>query len=71
MSQNVAKITRNGDLLLCKGVTRFSVQCSHLKVHKHEIFFYFFCRNRNLMVLRACNTRFLKIVFDSAKIFDF
>jgi hypothetical protein len=30
----------------------------------------FFCRNRNLMVLRACNTRFLKIVFDSAEIFD-
>jgi hypothetical protein len=31
-----------------------------LKVHKHEIFFEF-----------ACNTRFLKIIFDSAKIFDF
>ncbi len=42
-----------------------------LKVHKHEHFFYFFCRNRNLMVPRACNTRFLKIVFDSAEIFDF
>jgi hypothetical protein len=43
----------------------------HLKVHKHESFFYFFCRNRNHMVPRACNTRFLKIVFDSAEIFDF
>jgi hypothetical protein len=32
---------------------------------------YFFCRNRILMVSRACNTRFLKIVFDSAEIFDF
>ena len=37
----------------------------NLKVHKHEKnFFYIFCRNRNLMVPRACNTRFLKIVFD-------
>jgi hypothetical protein len=43
-----------------------------LKVHKLEIFFVvFFCRNRNLIVPRACNTRFLKIVFDSADIFDF
>jgi hypothetical protein len=43
-----------------------------LKVHKHEKFFFtFLCRNRNLMVPRACNTRFLKIVFDSAEIFDF
>ncbi len=42
-----------------------------LKVHKHEIFLFFFCRNWNLMVPRACNTRFLKIVFDSAEIFDF
>jgi hypothetical protein len=25
------------------------------------IFFWFFCRNRNLMVPRACNTRFLEI----------
>ncbi len=32
---------------------------------------YFYCRNRNLMVPRACNMRFLKIVFDSAEIFDF
>jgi hypothetical protein len=31
----------------------------------------FFSRNRNLMVPRACNTRFLKIVFDSAEKFDF
>ncbi len=31
-----------------------------LKVHKQNIFFYFFCRNRNLIVPRACNTRFLK-----------
>ncbi len=36
-----------------------------LQVHKHDFFFDFFCRNRNLMVPRACNTRFLKIVFDS------
>ncbi len=42
-----------------------------LKVHKHEFFFDFFCRNPNLMVPRACNTKFLKIVFDSAEIFDF
>ncbi len=34
-------------------------------------FFWLFCRNRILMVPRACNSRFLKIVFDSAKIFDF
>ncbi len=40
-----------------------------LKVHKHEIFFTFFRRNH--MVPRACNTRFLKILFDSAEIFDF
>jgi hypothetical protein len=40
-----------------------------LNVHKHEIFFfYFFCRNQDLMVPRACNT---KIVFDLAEIFDF
>ncbi len=31
-------------------------------------FFEFFCRNRNLMVPRACNTRFLKIVFDGRDI---
>jgi len=36
-----------------------------------NFFLYFFCRNRNLMVSRACNTRFLKIVFDSAEIFNF
>ncbi len=30
-----------------------------------------FCRNRILMVPRACNTRFLKIVFDSSEICDF
>ena len=36
-----------------------------------KFFFAFFCRNRNLVVRRACNTRFLKIVFDSAEIFDF
>ena len=36
-----------------------------------NFFFDFFCRNRNLMVPRACNTRFLKIVFDSAEIFEF
>jgi hypothetical protein len=29
------------------------------------------CRNRILTVPRASNTRFLKIVFDSAEIFDF
>ncbi len=42
-----------------------------LKVHKHEIFFDFFCRNRNHIVPRACNTRFLKIFFELAEIFDF
>ncbi len=36
-----------------------------------KFFFDFFCRNQVLMVPRACNTRFLKIVFDSAEIFDF
>jgi hypothetical protein len=36
-----------------------------------NFFFYFFGRNRILMVPRACNTRFMKIVFDSAEIFDF
>ncbi len=36
-----------------------------------NFFFDFFCRNRNLMIPRGCNTRFLKIVFDSAEIFDF
>jgi hypothetical protein len=36
-----------------------------------NFFFYFFCRNRNHMVPRACNTRFLKIVFELAEIFDF
>jgi hypothetical protein len=41
------------------------------QVHKHEFFILFFCRNQNLMVPRACNTRFLKIVFDSVEIFDF
>jgi hypothetical protein len=40
-------------------------------LHKHDIFFIFFCRNRNLMVPRAYNTRLLKLVFDSAEIFDF
>ncbi len=35
------------------------------------IFYTFFCKNRNLMVPRACKTRFWKIVFDSAEIFDF
>jgi hypothetical protein len=44
---------------------------SVLQVHKREIFLYFFCRNRNIMVPRACITRFLKIVFDSAEIFNF
>jgi hypothetical protein len=48
---------------------RYASPC--LKVNKHGIFFGFFCRNRNLMVPRAFNTRFLKIVFDSAEILDF
>ncbi len=34
-----------------------------------KFIFRLFCRNRNLMVPRACNTRFLKIVFDSAETF--
>jgi hypothetical protein len=34
-------------------------------------FFLLFCGNRNLMVPRACNTRFLIIIFDSAEMFDF
>ncbi len=47
---------------------------SSLKVHKHAIFFLTFfaeTETRNLTVPRACNMRFLKIVFDSAEIFDF
>jgi hypothetical protein len=36
-----------------------------------NFFFWLFCRNRNHMVPRACNTRFLKIVFEVAEIFDF
>ncbi len=56
--------------IICR--TRFfPLQILLLKVHKHELFFDFFCRNRNLMVPRACNRRFLIIVFDSAEIFDF
>jgi hypothetical protein len=39
-------------------------------IHKHEIFL-FFLRNQIRMVLRACNTRFLKIIFDLAEIFKF
>ncbi len=51
-------------------IIMFLTQIS-LKVHKHEICCCLFCKNRNLMVPRACNTRFLKIIFDSAEIFDF
>jgi hypothetical protein len=36
-----------------------------------KFFFDFFCRNRNLVVPRAWNTRFLKIIFDWAEVFDF
>ncbi len=36
-----------------------------------NFFNYFFCRNRNHMVPRACKTRFLKIIFKLAEIFDF
>ena len=35
-----------------------------------NFFKYFFCRNRNHMVPRACNKRFLKIEFELAEIFD-
>jgi hypothetical protein len=57
---------------VCVSNFPYPVECQiYLKVHKHEIFFYFFCRNRNLMVPRTCKTRFLKIVFDSAELFDF
>jgi|688.fasta_scaffold761196_1 hypothetical protein len=35
-----------------------------------KFFNYFFCRNRILMVSWACNTRFLKNLFDSAEIFN-
>ncbi len=49
---------------------RLYIKNSHpLKVHEHEFFLYFFCRNRDHMVPRACNTRFLKILFDSAEMF--
>ncbi len=42
------------------------------KVHKHDIFLMnFFADTETLcMVPRACNTRFLKIVFDSAKFYS-
>ncbi len=44
------------------GSETFFLSSDFFKVH----------RNRILMVVpRACNTRFLKIVFDSAEIFDF
>jgi hypothetical protein len=46
-------------------------ECRHARHNKHEIFLYFFCRNRNLMVPRDRNTRFFKIVFVSAEMFDF
>jgi hypothetical protein len=52
-------------------VFNFFSKTTQLKVHKHEIFFDFFCRNRNHMVPRAYNTIFLKIVYELAEIFDF
>jgi hypothetical protein len=36
-----------------------------------NVIFPFFCRNRILMVPRACNTGFLKIVFDLGEILEF
>ncbi len=51
-----------------KGLSSF---LPYLKVHKHDIFCILFCRNRNHMVPRAFYTSFLKILFDSAEIFDF
>ncbi len=46
-----------------------AIEAILLKVHKHEHFFFtFFAETENLW---ACNTRFLKIIFDSAEIFDF
>ncbi len=38
--------------------------------HKHEIFYFIFLQKPNLMIPRACNTRFLKIVLDFAEIFE-
>jgi hypothetical protein len=38
--------------------------------HKHEIFYLIFLQKPNLMIPRACNTRFLKIVLDFAEIFE-
>ncbi len=46
------------------------IHFSFLKVHKHAIFFTFFAETETLWFIRACNTRFLKIVFDLAEIFD-
>jgi hypothetical protein len=40
-----------------------------LKVYKHEIFFGILLQKPKPYGPRACNTRFLKIVFDSAEIF--
>jgi len=59
-----------------KKVIRWNHPCHpghlHLKGTQAWNFFSdFFCRNRNHMVPRACNTRFLKIVFELAEIFDF
>ncbi len=34
------------------------------------IFFNFFCRNRNFISPRACKTRLLKIVFNSAELLN-
>jgi hypothetical protein len=42
-----------------------------LKGNTSMKFVLLFCRNRILMVSSACNKRFLKIIIDSAKIFNF
>jgi hypothetical protein len=46
-------------------ISQLNAQAESLKVQTSMKFF--FCRNRNLMVPRACNMRFLKIVFNSPR----
>ncbi len=50
---------------LLENLVAHAIRCSV------NIFFQFFGRNRTLTILRACNTRFVPIVFNLAKIFEF
>jgi len=69
----IFKIIRNCPVVIIRdtGENDLREKPDPVKVHKHEIFFYFFGRNWILMAPTACNTRILKIVYDLAEIFDF